>query len=519
MSISPSLPYTLTNGTLADATQVMADFTQIQSDVNSNAAHNGANSDITSLTGLTTPLGVAYGGTGATTVLGVREAIGSPSQAATIVTTAQAVGLAQSSTYFINTQAVTYTIAQTTTLSTIWGVQIFAQTGIATITINASDTINGGSAGVGITIPAGYRATFSTDAVGHLYAEVVPATQGLGTVASSGTTDLSTVPQDNVIVSGSTTITSFGTSPAGTRKRLNFTGTPLITYNGSSLILPGAVNITAAVGDTAEFQSLGSGNWRCVAYQRANGLAVANATPSGFFRNLTIAPTNASTYSASADQLVMGNGSGGYVSVVLSVASATYGTVGLNSLDTGTYANNTWYSVFAVSNGVTTGVVMSLSSTSPAAGILATYPYYARIGALYITPVGFRASTQKGRVVQWTVGGFNMSTPINLATAGGVVTVWTAVSISSVVPLTASRIALQVGTGAVTSIVVQLAPNSSYSTTAAGTNTSAFVASQSGATNQYQAWNINFMPESTNVYWGTGGAGPWINATGYEDNI
>ena len=44
----------------------MADFYQIQNDVNANAAANGANSDITSLTGLTTPLGVAYGGTGTT---------------------------------------------------------------------------------------------------------------------------------------------------------------------------------------------------------------------------------------------------------------------------------------------------------------------------------------------------------------------------------------------------------------------------------------------------------------------
>lgn len=67
MSIIPSLPDILVNGAIADATQVMADFYQIQNDVNANAAANGANSDITSLTGLTTPLGVAYGGTGANT--------------------------------------------------------------------------------------------------------------------------------------------------------------------------------------------------------------------------------------------------------------------------------------------------------------------------------------------------------------------------------------------------------------------------------------------------------------------
>lgn len=58
-----TLPYQLQNGTTADASQVMADFNQIVNNTNSNAAKNGANSDITSITGLTTPLTVAQGGT------------------------------------------------------------------------------------------------------------------------------------------------------------------------------------------------------------------------------------------------------------------------------------------------------------------------------------------------------------------------------------------------------------------------------------------------------------------------
>lgn len=39
------------------------------------AAQSGANTDITSLTGLTTALGIAYGGTGATTAAGARSAL------------------------------------------------------------------------------------------------------------------------------------------------------------------------------------------------------------------------------------------------------------------------------------------------------------------------------------------------------------------------------------------------------------------------------------------------------------
>lgn len=62
MTIVPSLPYTLQNGQTADASQVMADFNTIRNGVNSNAAANGVNSDITEILGLTTPLSPAQGG-------------------------------------------------------------------------------------------------------------------------------------------------------------------------------------------------------------------------------------------------------------------------------------------------------------------------------------------------------------------------------------------------------------------------------------------------------------------------
>jgi hypothetical protein len=57
-----SLPFTLTNGTIADANQVMANFNTIVAGVNSNAATAGVNSNITSIIGLTTPLSYPQGG-------------------------------------------------------------------------------------------------------------------------------------------------------------------------------------------------------------------------------------------------------------------------------------------------------------------------------------------------------------------------------------------------------------------------------------------------------------------------
>jgi hypothetical protein len=60
-------PYILTNGQPADANQVMANYNAIQT----SCAASGANSDITSLSGLTTPLSQAQGGTGSSTGLGI----------------------------------------------------------------------------------------------------------------------------------------------------------------------------------------------------------------------------------------------------------------------------------------------------------------------------------------------------------------------------------------------------------------------------------------------------------------
>lgn len=62
-----SYPYTFVNGQVIQAPQFNANFASILSCANANLAHSGANSDITSLIGLTTPLGTPYGGTGLAT--------------------------------------------------------------------------------------------------------------------------------------------------------------------------------------------------------------------------------------------------------------------------------------------------------------------------------------------------------------------------------------------------------------------------------------------------------------------
>ena len=90
-------------------------------------------------------------------------------------------------------------------------------------------------------------------------------------IASATTTNIGAATGNSLTVTGTTTITGFGTIQAGTRRIVTFSGILILTHNGTSLILPTSANITTAVGDTATFVSLGSGNWKCVNYMRADG--------------------------------------------------------------------------------------------------------------------------------------------------------------------------------------------------------------------------------------------------------
>lgn len=92
-------------------------------------------------------------------------------------------------------------------------------------------------------------------------------------VASAATCDIGASDEWKVAITGTTTITSFG---SGTHRHrfVRFAGALTLTHNATSLILPGGANITTAAGDTCIAASDGSGNWRVYNYQRASGKAV-----------------------------------------------------------------------------------------------------------------------------------------------------------------------------------------------------------------------------------------------------
>lgn len=122
--------------------------------------------------------------------------------------------------------------------------------------------------------PAGTEAP--TNADDHLRAAyaILRTTNAKGSdIASASTTDIGAATAEFVDVTGTTTITALGTIAAGIERTVRFTGALTLTHNATSLILPGAANITTVANDTAIFRSLGSGNWLCVSYKTATGYA------------------------------------------------------------------------------------------------------------------------------------------------------------------------------------------------------------------------------------------------------
>jgi microcystin-dependent protein len=101
------------------------------------------------------------------------------------------------------------------------------------------------------------------------------------TLASASTVLIGAAQSNNIVITGTTTITGFDSITAGATRNVTFTGALTLTHS-TNLILPSnAQNITTAAGDSAVFQSLGSGNWKCLVYTRLNGIALVSSVDTG----------------------------------------------------------------------------------------------------------------------------------------------------------------------------------------------------------------------------------------------
>lgn len=139
-----------------------------------------------------------------------------------------------------------------------------------------------GTAVITVGASAGTGAVFAGDVgvTGTLTANAALNTAKSANLASSSTVNIGAATGNFIHITGTTTITAFDTVAAGITRTVRFAGILTLTHNATSLILPSAANITTAANDTAVFVSEGSGNWRCVSYDRASGLPLVSPVSS-----------------------------------------------------------------------------------------------------------------------------------------------------------------------------------------------------------------------------------------------
>lgn len=156
-----------------------------------------------------------------------------------------------------------------------------------TLTYNATSLILPGGANIttqaGDSMLLGYLGSGNWKVLNYSPASGAPVsvTGAEAVLASAGTTDLGTAGSNLVAVTGTTTITSLGSSASigNPLYWVRFEGALTLAYNATSLILPGAANIATAAGDCMLAQYLGSGNWKVREYIRAAGVTAGTYNP------------------------------------------------------------------------------------------------------------------------------------------------------------------------------------------------------------------------------------------------
>jgi hypothetical protein len=186
------------------------------------------------------------------------------------------------------------------------------------------------------------------------------------TLASASTTDIGAQNSLAVEISGTTTITSFGTTYNGPRF-LRFTGALTLTH-ASALNLPGAANITTAAGDTCIAYPNSAGNgWNVTQYQQASGLP-----------GMVLLSTKTASASATIDFTGIDGTFDSYKIVISKVAPSSRDALAIRFSQSSAFitsANYNYGGVYGTSSG-TTSAINSLGDTKiqicPSSGVFAS---------------------------------------------------------------------------------------------------------------------------------------------------
>lgn len=186
-----------------------------------------------------------------------------------------------------------------TVYSTIIGTSFAAS--LTTVTVaNDSGTLDSGLSAVSYGLVSAANPSISPEMI---YRKA-------SSVAAAATTDIWSTAGDLVHITGAGgPITSFGTAPyAGAEKTLIFDSTPQVTYNATSLVMPGGVNRTMAANDRMVVRADTTTNAIVTQLTLANGLPPAsfNGMSVGM-RNGTIVQTRSGGAETWAIKTLAGN--------------------------------------------------------------------------------------------------------------------------------------------------------------------------------------------------------------------
>jgi len=186
-------------------------------------------------------------------------------------------------------------------------------------------------------------------------------------VASAATTTIWATDGNFIHITGTTTITSFGTAQqAGDERTIVFDGALTLTHNATSLILPGAANITTAAGDRAIVRAETTTNARVIAYTKADGTAIVSAggsIPNGgyfvgtrYYYGWPYASTSSSA-AVVADRL--------YARPFLVGKTTTFDRIGVE-VTTGAASTNVRLGIYNFVNGLPTSLVLDAGTIDSA---------------------------------------------------------------------------------------------------------------------------------------------------------
>jgi len=414
---------TFVPNTPATAESVNAAFTEVKNCL-ANAAAAGNNNDITTLNALTSPINPAQGGSS--------EYLGGTSTGSA---NAQVLAALSPTTGFSLTRGLSILFTVGGGLTNIGPATLAVTTPAIAATNIFRPTPNGPQALVDGELVAGNLAWVIYDGTQFQLAWTGAQSGGFGplTSLSSAAPDLGTIASHNITFTGTTTITSFGSSASVTYPyyRFNFTTSLILTHNGTSLILPGGQNIQTANGDTAVAMYLGSGNWQVISYNRATGTSVVSPTPLCGFSGLsanTASDTQINWSFNNSVLLTTGNIPlySGSKSGSITVTTGITGTPTAGGMDGSTPSANAFIYLYAISDGSTWNAMGS--NTVPATFLAAPnfpsgYRYICYMGAMKALNAAHVYNTRiAGNEARYIVNGSfgSLPTALPLIDSGGV---------------------------------------------------------------------------------------------------